>query len=52
LKAGNAETHGVTPEGPLRSFALTHAKGRLEGLQTLEYQGQTAEVTVVAERAK
>jgi len=40
------------PEGPLRSFTLTCAKGRLEGLQTLEYQGQTAEVTVVAERAK
>lgn len=40
------------PEGPLRSFTLTHAKDRLEGLQTLEYQGQTAEVTVVAERAK
>ena len=40
------------PEGPLRSFELTHAKGRLEGLQKLEYQGQTAEVTVVAERAK
>jgi hypothetical protein len=40
------------PEGPLRSFELTHAKDRLEGLQQLEYQGQTAEVTVVAERSK
>lgn len=40
------------PDGPLRSFTLTHAKGKLEGLQTLEFQGQTAEVTVVAERAK
>lgn len=40
------------PEGPLRKFTLTHAKGRLEGLQTLEFQGQTAEVTVVADRAK
>jgi hypothetical protein len=40
------------PDGPLRSFALAYEKGRLAGLQTLEFQGQTAEVTVVAERAK
>jgi hypothetical protein len=40
------------PDGPLRSFALTHAKGRLQGTQKLEFQGQTAEVTVDAERAK
>jgi hypothetical protein len=40
------------PDGPLRSFALTHEKGRLKGTQKLEYQGQTAEVTVEAERAK
>jgi len=40
------------PDGPLRSFALTHAKGRLTGNQKLEFQGQTADVTVDAERAK
>jgi len=40
------------PDGPLRSFALTHAKGRLQGTQKLEFNGQTAEVTVDAERAK
>ena len=40
------------PEGPLRSFALTHAKDGLEGAMKLEYQGQTAEAAVVAERAK
>lgn len=40
------------PDGPLRSFALTLVKDRLEGTQTLEFQGQTAEVSVVAERAK
>jgi hypothetical protein len=40
------------PEGPLRSFTLTHAKDRLEGTMKLEYQGQTAEAAVVAERAK
>ena len=38
--------------GPLRSFTLTHAKGRLQGTQKLERGGQTAEVTVDAERAK
>lgn len=38
---------------PLRSFALTHAKGRLQGTQKLALpNGQTAEVTVDAERAK
>jgi hypothetical protein len=41
------------PDGPLRSFALTHAKGRLQGTQKLALpNGQTAEVTVDAERAK
>jgi len=40
------------PDGPLRTFALTHAKDRLEGTQKLEFQGQTADVTVVADRAK
>lgn len=39
-------------DGPLRSFTLTHAKGRLQGTQKLEFQGQSAEVTVDAERAK
>lgn len=40
------------PDGPLRSFALTYAKDRLEGTQKLEFKGQSAEVTVAAERAK
>ena len=40
------------PNGPLRSFVLTHAKGKLEGDQKLEFNGQTADVKVVAERAK
>jgi len=41
------------PEGPtLRTFTLTHAKDRLQGTQKLERNGQTAEVTVDAERAK
>lgn len=40
------------PDGPLRTFALRLVKGRLQGTQTLEFQGQTAEVTVEAERAK
>jgi hypothetical protein len=40
------------PDGPLRSFTLTHAKERLQGVMKLEYQGQTAEATVDAERAK
>lgn len=40
------------PEGPLRTFALKLVKGRLQGNQTLEFQGQTAEVIVDAERAK
>ena len=40
------------PDGPLRSFTLTHAKGRLQGVMKLEYQGQTGEATVDAERAK
>lgn len=40
------------PDGPLRSFDLTYAKDRLEGTQKLEFKGQSAEVTVAAERAK
>ena len=41
------------PDGPLRSFTLTHAKGRLTGDQTLALpDGRKAEVTVSAERAK
>lgn len=40
------------PDGPLRSFTLTFVKDRLQGLQILSFQGQTAEVTVDAERAK
>ena len=41
------------PDGPLRTFALTHAKGSLTGKQTLQAPtGQTAEVTVEASRAK
>ena len=40
------------PDGPLRTFALTLAKGRLTGTQKLAFQGQTADVTVDAERAK
>jgi hypothetical protein len=40
------------PDGPLRSFTLTHAKGRLTGTQQLERNGQKAQVTVEADRAK
>ena len=41
------------PEGPtLRSFTLTHAKGRLTGTMKLERGGETGEATVDAERAK
>jgi hypothetical protein len=41
------------PEGPtLRSFTLTHAKGRLTGTMKLEREGQTGEAAVEAERAK
>ena len=51
--AGNKVTFQVQqPDGPLRSFALTLEKGRLTGPQTLAFNGQTAEVTVEAERAK
>ena len=40
------------PEGPTtRTFALTLTKGRLQGNQKLERGGQSAEVTVDAERA-
>jgi hypothetical protein len=40
------------PNGPLRSFTLTHAKGHLTGTMKLDFNGQTAEATVDAERAK
>jgi hypothetical protein len=41
------------PEGPtLRTFTLTHAKGRLTGTMKLERGGDTGEATVDAERAK
>jgi hypothetical protein len=41
------------PEGPtLRSFTLTHAKGRLTGTMKLERGGDTGEAAVEAERAK
>ena len=40
------------PDGPLRSFVLTLVKGRLQGMQTLSFNDQTAEVTVEADRAK
>ena len=38
--------------GPLRSFTLALTKGRLQGTQKLERDGQSADVTVDAERAK
>lgn len=40
------------PDGPLRTFDLKLVKDRLQGMQTLSFQGQTAEVTVDAEKAK
>ena len=40
------------PDGPLRSLTLTHAKGLLTGIMKLEFNGQTAEATVEAARAK
>ena len=40
------------PDGPLRSFALALVKGRLQGSQKLEFNGQSADVTVDAERIK
>ena len=41
------------PDPPtLRSFTLTHAKGRLTGVMKLERGGEKAEATVDAERAK
>ena len=39
------------PDGPLRTFALTLVKGHLQGAQKLSFNGQTADVTVDAERA-
>ncbi len=50
---GNKVTFQVQQtDGPLRTFALALVKGRLQGTQTLTLQGQTAEVTVDAERIK
>lgn len=51
---GPKVTFQVTqPEGPtLRTFALTYAKDRLTGNQKLQRGEQSAEVTVVADRAK
>ena len=40
------------PDGPLRSFELTHANGKLTGNMHLDFNGQTADVVVDAERAK
>ena len=40
------------PDGPLRSFTLALAKGHLTGIMKLDFNGQTAEATVDAERAK
>jgi len=41
------------PDGPLRSFTLTHAKAHLTGIMKLTAaDGQTLDVAVDAERAK
>ena len=40
------------PDGPLRKFTLTLVKDHLQGTQHLEFNGQTAETTVDAVRAK
>ena len=40
------------PDGPLRKCKLELAGGRLKGVMTLEFNGQTADVTVDMERAK
>lgn len=40
------------PSGAVRSFALVLVKGKLEGDQKVEAQGQSFDVKVVAERAK
>ena len=39
------------PDGPLRTFALVLEKGVLKGMQKLDYQGQTADVVVEAQKA-
>jgi hypothetical protein len=51
---GNKVTFQVQqPQGPLRAFVLTHAKGRLTGDQKATLpDGQTFDVKVEAERAK
>ena len=41
------------PDGPLRVFALTHAKGRLTGTMTLKAaDGRTMDIQVEADRVK
>jgi hypothetical protein len=52
VDAGKVTFQVQQPDGPLRTFALALIKGRLQGTQKLEFNGQTAEVTVDAERAK
>ena len=52
VDGGKVTFQAQQPDGPLRTFALTLVKGRLQGTQTLSLQGQTAEVTVDAERIK
>ena len=52
VDGANVSFQVQVPDGPLRSFTLTLVKGRLQGTQKLEFKGQTAEVTVEAERAK
>jgi hypothetical protein len=48
----NVTFEAQQPDGPLRSFKLKLVNGRLQGMQTLSFNGQTAEVTVDAERVK
>ena len=38
--------------GPLRTLTLTYAKGRLTGTMKIERDGQTAETSIEADRAK
>ena len=40
------------PDGPLRKFTLTLVKDHLQGTQQLEFNGEKAETTVDAVRAK
>ena len=52
VDAGKVTFQVQQPDGPLRSFTLKLVKDRLQGDQRLEFKGQTADVTVDAERAK